>query len=49
MEAFNWWGVFSFVMPIGIAMIIGLLMIITSILDGIDKLIKRIRRKLWNY
>lgn len=44
MEAFNWWGVFSFVMPIALAMIIGLMLIIASILDGISKLIKRIRR-----
>lgn len=44
MEGFNWWGAFSFVMPIVLAMIIGLMLIIASILDGVDKLIKRIKR-----
>lgn len=44
MEGFNWWGAFSFVMPIALAMIIGLLLIIASILDVVDKLIKRVRR-----
>lgn len=44
MEGVNWWGVFSFVMPIALAIIIGLILIIASILDGIDKLIKRFRR-----
>lgn len=44
MEGFNWWGVFSFIIPIALAMIIGLMLIIASILDGVDKLIKRIRR-----
>lgn len=44
MEGFNWWGAFSFVMPIVLVMIIGLMLMIASILDGIGKLIKRIRR-----
>lgn len=44
MEGFNWWGAFTFVMPIALVIIIGVIAIITSILDGVDKLIKRIRR-----
>ncbi|SCJ88606.1 MULTISPECIES: hypothetical protein [Clostridium] len=42
MEGFNWWGAFTFVMPIALVIIIGVIAIITSILDGVDKLIKRI-------
>ena len=42
MEGFNWWGAFSFVMPLALVMIIGLMLIITSILGAIDKLIKRL-------
>ena len=42
MEGFNWWGTFMFVMPIALVIIIGVIAIITSILDGVDKLIKRI-------
>lgn len=42
MEGFNWWGTFTFVMPIALVIIIGVIAIITSILDGVDKLIKRI-------
>ena len=44
MEGFNWWGAFTIVMPIALVIIIGVIAIITSILDGVDKLIKRIRR-----
>ena len=44
MEGLNIWGICTFVMPIVLAIIIGLILIIASILDGIDKLIKRIRR-----
>ena len=44
MEGFNWWGAFTFVMPISLVIIIGVIAIITSILDGVDKLIKKIRR-----
>lgn len=44
MEGFNWWGVFTFIMPIALSIIIGLMLMITSILDVVDKLIKRIRR-----
>lgn len=47
MEGFNWWGAFAFVMPIALSIIIGLMLMITSILDVVDKLIKRIRRQLW--
>ena len=47
MEGFNWWGAFVFVMPIALSIIIGLMLMITSILDVVDKLIKRIRRQLW--
>lgn len=42
MESFNWWGAFSFIMPIAVTMIIGLLLIIASIVDAIAKLIKRL-------
>ena len=44
MEGFNWWGAFSFVMPLVLLIIIGLMLIITYILDGAGKFIKRIRR-----
>ena len=44
MEGLNKWGICTFVMPIALAIIIGLIIIIASILDGIDKLIKRFRR-----
>ena len=40
MEGFNWWGAFSFVMPLALVMIIGLMLIITSFLGVIAKLIK---------
>ena len=39
MESFNWWGAFSFVMPIAVTMIIGLMIIIAFILARIAKLI----------
>lgn len=42
MEGFNWWGAFSFVMPLALVMIIGLMLIIASIVDAIAKLIKRL-------
>lgn len=45
MEGLNIWGIFAFVMPLVLLIIIGLMLIITSILDGIDKLIKKIRRQ----
>ena len=41
MEGFNWWGAFTFVMPIALVIIIGVIAIITSILDVVNKLIKR--------
>lgn len=44
MEGLNIWGICTFVMPLVLIIIIGLMFIITSILDGIDKLIKRIKR-----
>ena len=44
MEGFNWWGVFSFVMPIALSIIIGLIMLVASILDGVSKFVKRVRR-----
>lgn len=44
MEGLNTWGICTFVMPIVLIIIIWLMFIIASILDGIDKLIKRIRR-----
>ena len=44
MEGLNIWGICTFVMPLILIIIIGLIMIITSILDGVDKLIKRITR-----
>lgn len=44
MEGFNWWGAFAFVMPIALGIIIGLMMVVAAILDGVGKLIKRIKR-----
>ena len=44
MEGLNIWGICTFVMPIALAIIIGLILIIASILDGVDKIIKRIKR-----
>ena len=43
MECLNIWGICTFVMPL-VLIIIGLMFIIASILDEVDKLIKRIRR-----
>lgn len=47
MDVLNIWGICFFVMPLALIIIIGLVLIIASILDGVDKLIKRIRRYLW--
>ena len=44
MEGLNIWGICTFVMPLVLIIVIGLKFIIASILDGVDKLIKRIRR-----
>ena len=44
MEGLNIWGICTFVMPLVLIIIIWLMFIIASILDGVDKLIKRIRR-----
>ena len=44
MEGFNWWGTFTFVMPIALAILIGIIEIIAYILDGVGKFIKRIKR-----
>ncbi|WP_302542331.1 hypothetical protein [uncultured Clostridium sp.] len=44
MEGLNIWGICTFVIPLVLIIIIWLMMIIASILDGVDKLIKRIRR-----
>lgn len=44
MEGLNIWGICTFVMPIALSMIIGVIAVITSILDVADKLIKKIRR-----
>lgn len=44
MEGFNWWGVFFFVMPIVLILIVWIVFIIALILDGVSKMIKRIRR-----
>ena len=47
MEGFNWWGAFTFVMPIALVIIIGVIAIITSILDVVNKLrMKELREKL---
>ena len=46
MECLNIWGICTFVMPLVLIIIIGLMFIIASILDGVDKLIKRIKKKL---
>ena len=44
MEGLNIWGIFTFVMPLVLIIIILLMFIIASILDGAEKLIKRIKR-----
>ncbi|WP_302739072.1 hypothetical protein [uncultured Clostridium sp.] len=44
MEGFNWWGISIFVMPIVLAITIGLMVIVKSILDGVSKFIKIIKR-----
>lgn len=44
MERLNIWGICTSVMPLVLIIIIGLMLIIASILDGIDKLLKRIKR-----
>lgn len=44
MEGLNIWGICTFVMPLVLIIVIGLMLIIASILDGVGKLIKRIRR-----
>ncbi len=41
MEGFNWWGAFTFVMPLVLVIIIGLMMIIVSTVEGLNKLIKK--------
>ena len=46
MEDLNIWGICTFVMPLVLIIIIWLILIIASILDGVDKLIKRIKKKL---
>ena len=43
MEGFNWWGAFTFVMPIVLAILIGLISVITVWLDVISKLLKNRR------
>lgn len=48
MEGFNWWGVFYFVMPIVLILITWIVFIIAMILDGVSKLIKKIKRYTWN-
>lgn len=42
MEGLNIWGVCIFVMPLVLMIVVGLMLIITSILDGVSKLIKRL-------
>lgn len=44
MKELNIWGICTFVMPLVLIIIILLMLIIASILDGVSKLIKRIRR-----
>ena len=44
MECLNIWGICTLVMPLVLIIVIGLMFIIASILDGVGKLIKRIRR-----
>lgn len=45
MEGLNIWGICTFVMLLVLIIIIGLILIITSILEGIDKLIKKLGGK----
>ena len=42
MEGLNIWGVCIFVMPLVLMIVVGLMLIITSIVDAIAKLIKRL-------
>jgi hypothetical protein len=44
MECLNIWSICTFIMPLVLIIVIGLIFIIASILDGVDKLIKKIRR-----
>ncbi|WP_195989627.1 hypothetical protein [Clostridium sp. D53t1_180928_C8] len=39
MEGFNWWGLFSFVIPIVLGIIVGAIAIVLSILEGINKIL----------
>lgn len=48
MEGFNWWGTFTFVMPLALGIVIGVLLIISMILDGVSKLLKKIKRYTWS-
>ena len=43
MEGLNIWGICTFVMPLVLIIVIGLMFIIASILDRVGKLIKRIK------
>jgi hypothetical protein len=40
MEGLNIWGICTFVMPLVLVIIIGLMMIIVSTVEGLNKLIK---------
>lgn len=42
MEGLNIWGICTFVMPLVLVIIIGLMMIIVSTVEGLNKLIKKI-------
>lgn len=44
MECLNIWGICTFVMPIVLISIILLTMTVALILDGVDRLIKRIKK-----
>ena len=41
MEGLNIWGICTFVMPLVLVIIIGLMMIIVSTVEGLNKLIKK--------
>lgn len=41
MEGLNIWGICTFVMPLVLVIIIGVMMIIVSTVEGLNKLIKK--------
>lgn len=44
MEGFNWWGVFSFVLPIALSIIVGGIVILVSIINYLIKGVNNAKR-----